>query len=239
MSWKRILSAVAVVMLLTAVVLYTPLGRRIVNKLQGEYSVGERLDQYGEIARSRLRPTFKHAEVVYPPHELVLVGLKKEMSLQVYASDGGRVRFIKSYPILASSGNLGPKLREGDGQIPEGIYRVTFLNPNSSYHLSMRLDYPNRFDCEMAKQDGRENLGGDIMIHGRDVSIGCVAVGDEAAEDLFVMAADTGIENIKVILCPCDFRKAKLDSSGLDLPKWSELLYNDITRELKNLPLPE
>lgn len=239
MSWKRILGAVAGVILLVVIVIHMPIGRRIANKLQGEYSVGDRLNQYGEAARARLVPDFKRAGVKYPPHELVLVGLKKEMLLQVYASDGGRPRFIRSYHILASSGKTGPKLREGDRQIPEGIYRITFLNPNSSYHLSMRLDYPNHFDQAMAREEGRENLGGDIMIHGKDMSIGCVAVGDEAAEDLFVLAADTGMDKIKVILCPCDFRRSKLDHDGLDLPEWTDKLYNEITGELKSLPLPE
>lgn len=209
------------------------------NKLQGEYSVGDRLNQYGEIARARLEPDFKRAGVKYPPRELVLVGLKKEMLLQVYAYNSGKPRFIKSYQILASSGKLGPKLMEGDRQIPEGIYKITFLNPNSSYHLSMRLDYPNQFDQTMAQEDGRENLGGDIMIHGSDVSIGCVAIGDEASEDLFVLAADTGMDNIKVILSPCDFRKTKLSGKDLELQKWTDKLYNEITRELKSLPSPE
>lgn len=236
MRWKRILGAVAGIILLALIVVQTPLGRRIVNKLQGEHSVGDRLGQYGKIARGRLGPAFEQAGVEYPPRELVLVGLKKEMALQVYASDGGEMRFIKSYPILAASGKLGPKLREGDRQIPEGIYKVTFLNPNSSYHLSMRLNYPNEFDCAMARRDGRENLGGDIMIHGKAVSIGCVAVGDEAAEELFVLAADTGLENIKVVLSPCDFRNSKLHTDALSLPVWSDKLYNEINQEMKNLP---
>ena len=69
------------------------------------------------------------------------------------------------YPILAASGVLGPKLREGDKQVPEGIYGAEALNPNSKFHLSIRLNYPNTFDRRMAQSDGRTQLGGDIMIH--------------------------------------------------------------------------
>lgn len=71
---------------------------------------------------------------------LTLVALKEEHLLEVWANRDGQVpRRIRRYPFTASSGGPGPKLREGDGQIPEGIYRVEYLNPNSSYHLSNEL----------------------------------------------------------------------------------------------------
>lgn len=73
---------------------------------------------------------------------------------------------IKSYPILAASGSIGPKLRESDMQVPEGVYQIESLNPNSQFHLSLRVNYPNEFDREQARIDGRAQLGGDIMIHG-------------------------------------------------------------------------
>ncbi len=73
------------------------------------------------------------------------------------------------------------------------------MNPNSAYHLALRLNYPNAYDRELARHERRTNLGGDIMIHGSNLSVGCLAMGDMAAEDLFGMAADTGINNIEVI----------------------------------------
>jgi murein L,D-transpeptidase YafK len=76
-----------------------------------------------------------------------------------------------------ASGKAGPKLREGDGQVPEGIYRIDGLNPNSSYHLSLKLNYPNDFDLEQARTEGRTELGGDIFIHGKAVSIGKTRAG--------------------------------------------------------------
>jgi murein L,D-transpeptidase YafK len=104
---------------------------------------------------SGLCPPFAQAGVVYPPDELTLLGLKAERSLEVWALSGDSWSFIKSYPIKGASGNAGPKLREGDRQVPEGIYRIIGLNPNSSYHLSMKLNYPNEFDLQKAKGRGQ------------------------------------------------------------------------------------
>lgn len=201
-------------------------------------TTAERLAQYGPAARARLQPSFDARKVPYPPARLILVGLKQEKTLLVYAANSNQPPvFIRSYAILAASGKPGPKLREGDEQVPEGIYPIEFLNPNSQYHLSLRLGYPNQFDLEHARQEGREDLGGDIMIHGGAASVGCLAVGDEAAEDLFVLAADTGTSNITVILAPCDFRNPAAPLPVLKfLPGWTPALYQTIKSNLAALP---
>jgi murein L,D-transpeptidase YafK len=134
---------------------------------------------------------------------------------------------------LKASGKLGPKLREGDRQVPEGLYRIESLNPNSRFHLSLRVNYPNAFDRDMAAREGRTNLGGDIMIHGSKVSIGCLAMGDTAAEDLFVLAAETGIDNISVILSPLDFRVRDFEGDFSTMPHWIPELYKRIRTELR------
>ncbi len=171
----------------------------------GMKTVEDRVQEFGAIVQERLAPKFAAAAVPYPPQRLTLIGLKQERLLQVYAAGSdGEFRHICDYPILAASGVLGPKLREGDRQVPEGIYRVPSLNPNSRFHLSLRLNYPNEFDSAKATAEGRAEPGTDIMIHGHAVSIGCLAMGDPAAEDLFVLAALTGIENVRVILSPVD-----------------------------------
>lgn len=126
----------------------------------------------------RVKALFAAAQVPYPPRSVVLAAFKDERQLELYARGRkGEWRFVHRYPILGASGTLGPKLVEGDRQVPEGIYAVTFLNPNSKFHLSMRLDYPNRFDRAMAAADKRTVLGGDIMIHGSMGSTGCLAMG--------------------------------------------------------------
>ena len=168
-----------------------------------------------------------------PPSKVTLIGLKEERELQLYAAGtNGQYRLIQSYPILAASGKLGPKLREGDQQVPEGLYRIESLNPNSHFHLSLRVNYPNEYDRAQAKVEGRKNLGGDIMIHGNAVSIGCLAMGDSAAEELFVLAARTGLRNINVILSPVDFRDGKIAKTSGNTPQWLEGLYETIKTEL-------
>jgi len=87
-----------------------------------EKTVVERLAEYGETARARLKPYFDKIQQPYPPSKLVFLGIKDERALQLYvASSNQPPRFLRSYPILAASGVLGPKLREGDKQVPEGI----------------------------------------------------------------------------------------------------------------------
>ncbi len=213
-----------------------------VREVRSRGTVQDRVDRHGPEARARFTPYFEAAGVSYPPQSLTFVGIKDSKTLELYAAhQEGDVTFIRSYPILAASGDLGPKTKQGDRQVPEGIYRIEYFNPNSSYHLSMKIDYPNAFDQRMATEDGRDNLGGDIMIHGRSASIGCLAMGDEAVEELFVMAAETGRTNIQVILSPTDFRTG-VQSEDLPIPEWSpswtRKLHESIQNELTRIPSP-
>ena len=204
-------------------------------KLRGGYSVAERVEQYGQAVETRLHSTFARAGLSYPPKQLTLVAIKDAQQLELYArqSESDVWRFIKAYPVLAASGKLGPKLKSGDYQVPEGVYRIAFLNPNSRFHLSLKLDYPNHFDQKMARSDGRSDLGGDIMIHGNSVSIGCLAMGDEAAEELFVMAALSTKENVTVIISPIDFRTQASPGFALS-PPWTAELYASLRKELRS-----
>ena len=201
----------------------------VIGVLNGEKSVADRLAQFADTVHGRLGPRFKDLSVRYPPEQLILVGLKQERVLEVWVSGGQNgFRLLKTYPILGASGRLGPKLREGDNQVPEGLYQVDSLNPNSQYHLALRLNYPNDFDQKYGRLDGRAGLGSDIMIHGASVSAGCLAVGDQAIEDLFVLAAETGTRNVSVILSPVDFRVREPAPLPLDSPAWTPALYADI-----------
>ena len=157
--------------------------------------------------------------------KLRILVFKNERSVEVHAPGWKAPRI---YPMTAFSGTLGPKLREGDGQIPEGIYGIGYLNPNSSYYLSLKVTYPNASDRARAKVDGRTNLGGDIMIHGKAVTIGCVPVGDDAIEDIFYLASAVGIKNVSVVIAPYDMRKGRKPGLERSPLKW----YPDLCREI-------
>lgn len=190
----------------------------------------------GSDVDARLKPDFARAGVLYPPKRVLLMGFKQERRLDLLAAGAdGPLRLIRSFPILGASGTAGPKRREGDGQVPEGFYRFELLNPNSNYHLSLRVSYPNADDRKRAISEGQElaTLGGDIMIHGGSASAGCLAMGDPAAEELFVLAARTGLDGIELLIFPWDFRHSPPPSPG---GKFAENLYVRLNEFLKNCP---
>lgn len=112
---------------------------------------------------------------------------KEEAELEVWKQDTtGRFQILKLYPMCRWSGDLGPKLQEGDRQTPEGFYTVTpkLMNPNSNFHLAINIGYPNSFD----RANNRD--GSFIMIHGDCVSIGCYAMTDEQISEIYALARD-------------------------------------------------
>ena len=113
-----------------------------------------------------------HDVAVDYPGEVFIRWLKHEAVLELWARSDShrRFRLVGSYPILATSGIPGPKHREGDRQVPEGFYEIIRFNPESDYHLSMGLNYPNAADLVNADP---QQPGSDIYIHGSNVSIGC------------------------------------------------------------------
>ncbi|MCL4766850.1 MAG: hypothetical protein KJZ80_11490 [Hyphomicrobiaceae bacterium] len=198
-----------------------------------------RLAEISPAASARLASKFDTAEATWAPSEIALVAIKDEKVIELFARpDGGEWKFIHSYPVLAASGVAGPKLRQGDKQVPEGVYGISFLNPESRYHVSLRVNYPNAFDRQMAEAEGRSNLGGDIMIHGKAVSIGCLAVGDAAAEELFVLAAQVGLRNIKLVIAPTDFRRRGLPAIEPGQPKWLPDLYTEVASAMSEFKPP-
>jgi len=183
---------------------------------------------------SVLAPAFAKAGLGYPSRQVALLAFKEEKRLELWGRDEGQWTFVKDFPVLAASGTSGPKLREGDRQVPEGIYGIEYLNPNSNYHLSMKLDYPNAFDRAHAQLDGRDQLGGDIFIHGNSLSVGCLAMGDEAAEQLFVVTSLVGKENVRVVIAPSDVRKSGVPKISDPKPAWLSELYTNIYHGLKD-----
>ena len=191
-------------------------------------------------AEERLAARFASGGLSYPPRGVALVALKSEARLELWAATGDGWRFVRSYLLRRASGALGPKLREGDHQVPEGVYRIAALNARSNYHLSLRLDYPNAFDRARAAEDGRLRLGGDIMIHGGAVSDGCLPVGDGAIEELFALVERVG-GDVPVIVSPLDFRRVdplRVPPTATVRPAWLPALYASIAQALRPFALP-
>lgn len=182
----------------------------------------------GPKRRPDLRSAAAAAGLPYPPPRLSLVGLKQERALEVWGRADSGWKLVKSYPVVAASGGPGPKLREGDLQVPEGVYRLTRFNPMSSYHLSIRVDYPSAEDRAAARSEGRTNLGGDIFIHGKAVSIGCLALGDAAIEEVYTLLADVGLGRTRLLLAP-----NAAPESDPGAPAWVGRLYARLRRELR------
>ena len=113
---------------------------------------------------------------------------KAEEELEVWFDDGEKFQRYRTYPICTYSGDLGPKLREGDYQSPEGFYFVTpgQMNPRSRFHLSFNLGYPNAYDRY------HDRTGSALMVHGQCVSIGCYAMTDPVIEEIYT-AADAAL----------------------------------------------
>jgi hypothetical protein len=204
-------------------------------KLPDKRTVENNMQKHKPYGTRKLNLYFSKAKVSYPPQEVIFIAMKQEKKLELWARGSGEFHFIHEYYIQAASGVSGPKLHQGDKQVPEGIYRIVKLNPNSNYHLSMKLNYPNEFDISHARQEGRTSLGSNILIHGKAVSSGCLAMGDEAIEELFIVTKHVGLENVKVVITPHDPRTYPLKSDSKGLPAWAPELYAAISSEISAL----
>ena len=192
-------------------------------------------------AERRLASAFARQGIAYPPRAVTLIALKAEARLELWADGGDGWKFVRSYLVWRGSGLLGPKLRQGDHQVPEGVYRIEALNPASRYHLSLRLDYPNDFDRARASEDHRERLGGDIMIHGNKRSDGCLPLGDAAVEEIYALTARVGLPGPTVIISPLDLRRVQPSVAAFQAgkrPIWLETLYLTIAESLREFALP-
>ncbi|MEI7637533.1 MAG: L,D-transpeptidase family protein [Syntrophus sp. (in: bacteria)] len=199
----------------------------------GESDVEKVIKRIGPKVEARIKPFFDRAGIPYPARRLGFVALKQEMRLEVWAKDNGKWVCVHTYNILEASGWQGPKLRRGDRQVPEGIYQIIDLNPASRFHLSMKINYPNDYDLQRARDEKRTDLGDDIYIHGKAKSRGCLAIGDTAIEELFVLVAKTGPNNAEVIIAPYDMRKLGPNYNMPSKPSWLPDLYQTIWQEMK------
>jgi murein L,D-transpeptidase YafK len=152
-----------------------------------------------------------------------------ELELWMQPDAGAPFRLFKTWPVAAWSGQLGPKLAEGDRQTPEGCYATTLnlLNPRSSFHLSFDIGYPNELD----RAHGR--TGSFIMIHGNSVSIGCLAMTDPVIEEIYLIveaALKEGQPEVPVYCFPFRMTNQRLQEADL---KKEEAGWLDFWNDLK------
>jgi murein L,D-transpeptidase YafK len=143
---------------------------------------------------------------------------KLESELELWMEKDGRYQLFATYPICLWSGRLGPKLKEGDLQAPEGFYTVTKdqLNPDSRWHRAFNLGFPNAFD----RAQGRS--GSFLMVHGGCASVGCYAMTDAVIDELWrivTAAIDKGEARVPVHAFPFRMTDAKLAARGAS--RWS------------------
>lgn len=156
---------------------------------------------------------------------MVIRLFKEESELEVWKQDrAGKMALLKTYPICRWSGELGPKIREGDRQAPEGFYNITpaQMNPNSSLYLSFDLGYPNAFD----KSYGR--TGSHLMVHGDCSSRGCYAMTDEQISEVYALAREAffgGQKDFQVQAYPFRMTPQNLSRhrSNPNMPFWKNL----------------
>lgn len=132
-------------------------------------------------------------------------------------------QLFRTYPIAAASGKPGPKLQEGDNQVPEGFYSVSKseMKPDSRYHLAFNIGYPNAYDRTLGR------TGSAIMVHGNQVSAGCMAMTDEKIEEIYTLCAAAlagGQASFQVHVFPFRMTAARMASaSGTE---WHEFWQN-------------
>jgi len=148
---------------------------------------------------------------------------KEESLLEAWIRSGDEYKHLKDYKICAYSGYLGPKLKEGDRQSPEGFYKVKKqqLNPNSKFHLSFNLGYPNKYDR------AHKRTGSFLMVHGNCVSIGCYAMTDDKIEEIYALlegALDNGQKYVQVHVYP--FRMTEENMALFSDNEWYDFWVN-------------
>ncbi len=153
--------------------------------------------------------------------EVYMAAYKSEGKFELWLKGVGQNQFelFKTYNFCAHSGTIGPKVLEGDGQTPEGFYKINVFNPESSYHLSLGLNYPNKVDLARTGKDNK--AGNDIYIHGNCVTIGCIPLSDEKIKEVYLIAIEArngGQKDIPVSIFPFKLTEDNLKKHGAQFP---------------------
>jgi murein L,D-transpeptidase YafK len=161
-----------------------------------------------------------------PLDEVYLRVFKEEAELELWAGRAGQsMVLLKTFPICAASGVLGPKREEGDLQVPEGFYEVPEFNATSSYHLAMKVSYPNASD---RIRGHRTHPGGLIYLHGECASIGCIAIRNEPIEEVYLLSLEARRRPIHLDIYPFRFTAERLAAPTPHQSFWKELYAGDL-----------
>ena len=144
---------------------------------------------------------------------------ENELELWMQAKQASPYQLYAAWKVAARSGKLGPKLKEGDRQAPEGFYSVAKpqLNPNSDYHLAFNIGYPNVYDR------AHQRTGSLIMVHGSNVSIGCFAMTDPVIEEIYLIveaALNHGQERVPVHVFPFRMTEERMSKARTSKDEW-------------------
>ena len=195
---------------------------------------------------SKLAALLDSVNIKREPLKIYIRAFKEDREIELWAKnkDADAYTLIKTYVVCNTSGNLGPKRRQGDLQIPEGFYHIDRFNPYSNFYLSLGINYPNRSD-QILGQKGK--LGGDIFIHGNCVTIGCLPITDDQIKELYLFAVEArnnGQSTIPVTIFPSRLSdsafarlKERYESDTDKIGLWTDLKKGyDLFNSTKKLP---
>lgn len=180
--------------------------------------------------RSRVEPALKQELAAAgfslgDPAFIRIFKEERELELWLKPRDSAEFKLWKSWPIVAMSGKLGPKLKEGDQQAPEGFYEANTkaLNPQSDFHLAFNVGYPNAFD----QAQGR--TGSFIMVHGKNMSIGCFAMTNPVIEPIYLVVEDAlahGQKTVPIHVFPFRMADERMAQAEAEAGPWIDFWRN-------------
>ena len=164
---------------------------------------------------------FASKGLVWPAKYVYIRSFKYDGELEVWVKNSRKdsYKLFKTYKVCALAGTLGPKRMQGDYQVPEGFYYINEFNPNSTYYLSLGLNYPNPSDKILSDI---EHPGGDIYIHGSCVTVGCIPVTDKQIDEIYITAAyakNNGQDYIPVHIFPIRYSNKRSADYLINLSK--------------------
>jgi murein L,D-transpeptidase YafK len=193
-----------------------------------------RISNAADRVEDSLMKQFRKRNLVWPAKYIYIRSFKYDSQLEVWIKQEKEEAYqlFKTYKVCALSGSLGPKRMQGDYQVPEGFYYINQFNPNSNYHLSLGLNYPNLSDRVLSDS---LQPGGDIFIHGSCVTTGCIPIMDSQIEELYILASharNEGQDFIPVHIFPVRYDKPKsADQLIKFLKQYPE--YTSLNKELR------